>query len=161
MSTAITIHYNGVSDPGHPERAIPAPAPTVIVVPEDIPTWVQTNKGDCGYVPSDLAIWTGPDAHGISASYTPQLGLDVFRVVDDYLRTALPEEVPAWTAQLPAVHAAVVAAVEEAERTRLDVHASCEVNRAIMRSIQEEELAHAGQWLDSRTWEYHDLPQER
>jgi len=161
MSTTITIRYEGVPDPLHPEHAIPAPLPTIITVPQDIPAWVATSCGDCGCVAGEISVWTGPDGSGISAAYSPQLGLDVMREVGGYLRAALPAEVPAWTAQLPAVHAAVVAALHDAERTRPDVRRACEANRALLLSIRDVEMATADVWLDSETGEFHELPPAR
>lgn len=158
MSTTITIRYQGVLDSVHPERAIPAPAPTVITVPQDIPASVMTDWGDCGFVAASISVWAGPDDCGVSAVYSPQLGLQVTREVDGHLREALPGEVSEWTAHLPAVHAAVVAALAEAERTRPDVKRTCEANREEMRSIQDAELAMGNLWLDSETAEYHELP---
>jgi hypothetical protein len=158
MSTRITIRFEGVPDLVHPEHAIPAPLPMVITVPQTIPAWVKTNWGDCGLVASEFNVWTGPDAYGVSAAYCPRLGLDVFREVDGYLRAALPEEVPAWTAQMPALHAAVVAALEDAERTRPDVRRASEANRALLRSIKDVERASTHLWLDSESGELHELP---
>jgi hypothetical protein len=161
MSTTITIRYEGVPDPVHPERAIPAPLPTDITVPQDVPGWVATNFGDCGCVPAEISVWTGPDDCGVSAAYSPRLGLDVSREVAGHLRAALPGEVPAWTAHLPAMHAAVVAALEDAERTRPDVRRACEANRALLHSIRDVEKATAHLWLDSETGEFHELPSAR
>jgi hypothetical protein len=161
MSTTITIRYQGVPHPVYPERAIPAPAPTVITIPQDLPTPVMTNWGDCGYVAAWIDVRTGPDDCGVSAVYCPQFGLRVTSEVDGYPRVARPAEVPEWTAQMPAVHAAMVAALAEAERTRPDVRRSCEVNREEMRRAQDVDLAMGSVWLDSETGEYHELPPAR
>ena len=158
MSTTITIRYQGVPHPVHPERAIPASAPTVITIPQDLPTPVMTHCGDCGLVAASIDVWTGPDGCGVSAVYSPQFGLRVTREVDGYPRDALPGEVPEWTAQMPAVHAAMVAALAEAEHTRPDVKRSCEANREQMRSTQDVDLAMGSVWLDSETGEYYALP---
>lgn len=157
MSTTITIRYQGVPHPVHPELAIPAPAPTVITIPQDIPGPVTTHCGDCGYVAAWIDVRTGPDECGVSAVYSPQFGLRLTNEVDGYPRDARLGEVPEWTAQMPAVHAAVAAALAEAERTRPDVKRSCEVNREEMRSTQDVDLAMGSVWLDSETGEYYPL----
>jgi hypothetical protein len=150
MSTTVTIHYQGV-----PERGIPAPAPTTVTVPVDIPVKIGIDPpGDFGYPPEELSVQTGADTRGIQADFSPKLGLSVRLHFGELFRYALPDEVPEWTQHLPAVHAAVVAALADAERNRLDVHTSCELNRVILRADRLEEESHANQWLDSRTGEY-------
>lgn len=141
-----TVTTDGTAHGGWQDRRQSIPvAPVEVQLPDTLPVAVSVGWGDRER-DADLAVWTSPDADGVSMSMDRGSAgrIHVWRHhgADRYSHDTLPAWSPAFLAAVTAVREAAA----RAEVDRPEVRTVCESYRRILGQIDAQHEAHRRQW---------------